>query len=177
MGIINWFKKQDDRPVIKIEPKAIDKIVDALALVFLLLLLVVVFQYYPHLPNLIPTHFGKNGQVDDFGSKNTILLLPALAVFLFVLLQVLNKFPHKFNYLVKITPKNAKKQYRLGTRIMRFTNLFVMLVLYYTVNKIIKISINQKTPAIDKWFMPAIVGITVVGLLIALIASLLNNKK
>jgi len=173
----NFFKKYKNRPRFKIEPTAIDRIVDALALVFLLLLLVMVFQYYPHLPNLIPTHFGKNSQADNFGSKNTILLLPALAVFLFVLLQVLNKFLHKFNYLVKITPKNAKKQYRLGTRIMRFTNLFVMLILYYTVNKIIKISINQKTPVIDKWFIPVIVVISVTGLLIALIISLLNNKK
>jgi len=175
--LFNWFKKYNNRPIIKIEPTALDKIIDAMSLVFLLLILVMVFQYYPDLPNKIPTHFGINGHVDSVGTKNTILLLPALAVVLFILLQVLNRFPHKFNYLVKITPINAERQYRLGTRIMRFTNLFVMLVFYYINFKIIKIAIKQQTPDIDKWFTPAIAGISILGTIIFLTLSLIKNKK
>lgn len=177
MGIFNWFKKYDDRPRIKIEPTAVDRIIDALSLVFLLLLLVMVFQYYPDLPDKIPTHFNSLGQADDFGRKNSILLLPVMAVILFVLIQILGKYPHQFNYLVKITPQNAKKQYRLGARIMRFTNLFVMMVFYYTDYKVIKMSINQETPNLDKWFVPVVLGVTTVGIIVIFTVSILINKK
>ncbi len=175
--LFHWLKKNNNRPIIKIEPTVLDKIIDAVALVFLLLMLAMVFQYYPDLPNKIPTHFGINGQVDSVGSKNTILLLPAFAIVLFVLLQVLGRFPHKFNYMVKITPMNAERQYRLGTRIMRFTNLFVMLVFYYINFKIIKIAIKQQAPLMDKWFGPVVIGISILGTILILTLSLIKNKK
>ncbi len=167
MGFINLFRKYEDRP----------RINDALAFVFLLLMLVMVSQHYADLPEKIPTHFGSGGTVDEFGSKQTILILPTLGVFIFIMMLVLNRFPHKFNYLVKITPENAAQQYRLGTRIIRFANVFVMGIFYYTSYKIVNISLYQTTSALDKWFVPLILGIAILGTISIFIISLLKNKK
>ena len=45
---------------------------------------------YSSLPDTIPTHFGVSGTADDWGSKSTIFLLPALAVPLYFLMSVFN---------------------------------------------------------------------------------------
>jgi len=174
---INLFKKYKDRPKIKIEPTAFDKIIDALSFVFLILLVVMVIQHYPDLPERIPTHFDKTGQADEFGPKTSILLLPVLTLTLFAVLKVVGKFPHKFNYVVKITPENAESQYKLGTRIMRFVNLFVMLVLYYTAYKVINTSMSQETPTLDKWFAPVVLGVSIFGVIAIFVLSFLKNKK
>lgn len=177
MGLINLFRKYEDRPRIKIEPTAFDKILDGIAFVFLLLMLVMVSQHYGNFPEKIPTHFGNAGAVIEYGSKQTILILPTLGVFIFIMMLILNQFPYKFNYLVKITPENAAKQYRLGTRIVRFANVFVMGIFYYTSYKIVNISLHQTTPTLDKWFVPLVLGIAILGTISIYIISLLKNKK
>ncbi len=45
---------------------------------------------YSSLPDTIPTHFGASGTADDWGSKSTIFIFPAMAVSLYVLTSALN---------------------------------------------------------------------------------------
>ena len=115
--------------------------------------------------------------MDDYGKKQSILILPILGIALFVGLNFLYKIPHKFNYIVKITPKNAEQQYRLATRMMRFVNLFVMLIFYFIVYKIINSANNKTTPIMDKWFTPMVLAIALIGGLSVFALSLLKNKK
>lgn len=175
--LINLFKKYDERPRIKIEATVLDKILDGCSLVFLLLMLAMVFQNYADLPNQIPIHFGDNGNVDDYGKKQSIFISPLLGIALFIGLNFLYKIPHKFNYIVKITPKNAEQQYRLATRVMHFANLFVMLIFYFTVYKIINSATNKTTPVMDKWFTTMVLAIAMIGGLSVIVLSLLKNKK
>jgi len=177
MGFVNLFKKFEDRPRIKIEPTALDKIIDALSLVLLVLMLVTVFQNYAQLPDKIPTHFNGAGNANDYGKKQMIWLLPGLGVLLFVGMFILNKFPHNFNYMVKITPQNAKQQYTIGTRIIRFTTLFVMALFYYISYKTVDITLHGTEPTLNKWFSPLIMIITIGGLIAIVLTSILQNKK
>ena len=34
--------------------------------------------FYPSLPDIVPTHWGANGQVNGWGPKSTVLILAAL---------------------------------------------------------------------------------------------------
>jgi len=177
MGFVNLFKKFEDRPRIKIEPTALDKIIDALSLVLLVLMLVTVFQNYGHLPDKIPTHFNSAGEVNDYGNKQMIWLLPAIGLAMSIGMFFLNKMPHNFNYLVKITPENAKQQYTIGTRIIRFTNLFVMVVFYYISYKTVDITLHETAPVLNKWFSPIIMTLTIGGLIAVVLISVLQNNK
>jgi uncharacterized membrane protein len=175
--LFNFFKKYSDRPIIKIEPTAFGKILDAIAFVLLLLLLVYVFQNYPNLPERIPKHFGSGGRVDEFGKKQSILFLPIIATVIFVLIMILKRFPHKFNYMVKITPKNAEQQYKIGVKIIQISNVFAMAVLWYTSFKIINIALHKDKPDLGDWFAPLVSGIAIIGTLSVIIISVLKNKK
>ncbi len=177
MGFINIFKKYEDRPRIKIEPTALDKILEATSLVLLVLIWVTVIFNYESLPLKIPMHFNAAGEVNDYGNKQMIWLLPSLGLVLFVALFFLNKIPHKFNYLVKITPENAKQQYTIGIRIIRFTNLFVMALFYYIVYKTVSITMGTGSETLSTWFSPFIMFLSIGGLITIAIVSVAFNKK
>jgi len=177
MGFVNLFKKYENRPRIKIESTAFDKIIDALSLVLLVLIWATVFLNYTDLPAKIPMHFNAAGEIKEYGNKQMIWLLPAIGIVLFILFFFLNKIPHKFNYLVKITPQNAKQQYTIGTRIIRFTNLFVMGLFYYIVYKTVAITQATGETTLNKWFSPLIMFVSIGGLVVIAIVSIVSNKK
>lgn len=66
------------------------------------------------LARTIPIHFTAPGEVDNYGNKIIIIILSTLATIVYAGLSFLNKFPHHFNYIRKITVGNALHQYTLA---------------------------------------------------------------
>src|SRR5690606_5186026 len=62
------------------------------------------------------------------GSKNTIFLLPVISLILVAGLIFLMRFPHKFNYLNKITPENAAFEYQRMRIMLRVINALTSLM-------------------------------------------------
>jgi uncharacterized membrane protein len=78
------------------------------------------------LPEIIPIHFNLRGELDGYGSKNTVLFLLPVMAFLYVMLTIAARYPHVYNYLVEITEENAAAQYKLAVRLVRTLKLEVM---------------------------------------------------
>ena len=51
--------------------------------------------FYPSLPDIVPTHWGANGQVNGWGPKSTVLILAALPFAMLILLEVIRKIDPK----------------------------------------------------------------------------------
>jgi uncharacterized membrane protein len=63
------------------------------------------------IPDRVPSHFGLAGQPDNYSGKETLLILSAVILILYVILSLLRRYPHIYNYPVAITDANAPKQY------------------------------------------------------------------
>jgi uncharacterized membrane protein len=105
-------------------------------------LVVLPLCYYSKLPVEIPGHFNLLGQVDAYGKRETIWLLPGVGLFLYVGLTVLNRYPWIFNYPVKVTKDNAPNCYRTGTRIIRMVKVFIVLLFLFLTFKTIHIAMG-----------------------------------
>lgn len=114
------------RPVIKLKLSFFDLFAEVVALVLLLLLWIMILAGYSRLPETIPVHFNLSGTADGFGSKKEIFGSAAIATAIYQALSLLNKFPHKSNYLTTITTANALQQYTMGTRIIRILKILVI---------------------------------------------------
>lgn len=123
------FNKQD-RPIIPIELKTFDKIIEAIALIIFISIWVTVIYFYKSLPQIIPVHFDLSGNVDRMGDKSSIFTLPFIASFIYLLLTIISKYPQSFNYLQEITLDNAKSQYTFATRLLRVIKVIVLSVLF-----------------------------------------------
>ncbi len=143
----------EERPILVIEKKTIDHIFVWGAWFLLIGTWIFSMVKYSHLPSIIPTHYGLNGQADGFGHKSTIYLLPGITTAIAILFSVLCKYPHKFNYLTRIDASNARQQYASALRLMRFLQFFITCIFGYLTYKEISGAINKHSQ-LDFWLIP-----------------------
>lgn len=116
------------QPVIDLPKSTAETWLDVAAWLFAGLGLALAIGYYGGLPEQIPTHFNASGVADKFGSRNTIFLLPVFAIILSAGMMLLLRYPHKFNYLNKITPENAAFEYSRMRFLLRVVNALTNLL-------------------------------------------------
>lgn len=161
-----------NRPRISVPYEPMDIIVDLISVSLLILMMSYTVLSYSELPDVIPSHFNAQGDVDGHSKKLFIWFLPVIGIVTFTGLFILNKYPHIHNYMVNITEANALKNYRFSTRIVRFTNLFVILVLGFTNYAMIEGAKGDKV-SLGSWFTPVVIGLS---LLLPVIILIYNNK-
>jgi len=172
------FKKNRDpkvnKPVLKLEMDPADWILEILAIVGLLCFLGFMIYQYANLPDTIPTHFNSEGKPDSYGSKKDMWLFPAVALVLYAILTLISRIPEKLNYFVKITQSNARIQYLLVIRLIRYLKLTMVLILFYIGYKSVMISLHHSN-TIGTWFLPVYISVILIPIIIYIILSLRNR--
>ncbi|MBK1810969.1 DUF1648 domain-containing protein [Clostridium sp. YIM B02505] len=108
------------RPILKIPYSSLERILEIVSIAAIIVVIGLLTAYWDDVPQRIATHFDIRGNPDDWGSKNTLLIIPIMSVFFYVLLTTVSKFPHIFNYVVDISELNARFQYSNARRLMIF---------------------------------------------------------
>lgn len=119
---------QTYRPKLEIQPSPVDMAVEIMAVAGLVVHAIMLAHFWPMIPHTVATHFGANGKPDGWGPKNTMLMLPVLSVVIWGVFTVLNRFPHIFNYPVRLTPENAERQYKIATSVIRWLKMEIIWV-------------------------------------------------
>lgn len=124
----------ENRPRIKVDKTLLQKCLDIAALTFLILGIIYLSLEWSGIPNRVPVHFNAAGEADNWGSKTAIILMPGLGILIWGVFTMLERYPHRYNYVVKITEGNAALQYRSAVVLMRFLkNTIAFLFAYLTV--------------------------------------------
>jgi uncharacterized membrane protein len=131
---------------------------------------------YTDLPDTIATHFDGSGNPDGFDSKQSIWLIPSIATVLYIGMVIINNYPHIHNYMVAITEENALKNYRFSTRLLRVVNFLSMLLMAYITYMIIASAHGEKL-VMGSWFIPIILGVSIILPIILIIYMKTLNKK
>ena len=127
------------------------------------------------MPEIIPIHFGASGKADHYGNKIIFLLLPTIATTLYFGLTQLNKYPHLFNYLTKITEDNAPTQYTKAKRLLRYFKLIILLIFSIAILSIYLTTIGViNGPGV--WFLPVIFGLISIPTIIYIGQSFNKNN-
>ena len=132
-----------------------DKSIDILILLTIVLTWFLVILNYNSLPEIIPIHHDLKGNIDRYGSKASIWYLPVISTLIVGGMRFINKFPHHFNYLVKITPGNARSQYTGATRMIRYFQWMVALVFLFIIYDIVQSALSGSS-FMGVWFIPVL---------------------
>ncbi|MGF1556688.1 DUF1648 domain-containing protein [Paucihalobacter sp.] len=165
-----------DRPKIKVPFETVDYIAELASIAILIIMWCYVFMEYQSLPDIIPTHFNAAGIADDYGSKNTLFIIPSVATGIYILLFILNLYPHIHNYSVNITQENAHKNYKFSVRFLRIFNFFMCLMFGYITHNIV-ISTHFPEQGISPYFLPILVGFCVALPVLAIYFQRKINKS
>ncbi len=165
----------ESRPVIQLDPSPLDTALEWASNLLLAIIWSVSVYAFFKLPTFIPIHFNALGQADSYGNKGTLFILPFLATILWFGLSQLNKYPHMFNYLTRITAENAKKQYMLATRLFRVLKLAII-VIFLLILLLIFMTTTGVTHGFGIWVLPLIIAILLIPTIVYIIISVKKEK-
>ena len=161
----------ENRPKLKLSLTTTDKIVELLGIISIVAIWILVITSYGKLPDKIPIHYNLNGEVDRISAKESIFALPIIATILFLGLTLLNRYPHHFNYLTKITEENAYNQYSITTKMIRFLKLIVVVIFGIIEWKTIQ-NAQSTADGLGMWFLPIMLVIICIPLIFFIVKSI-----
>ena len=80
--------------------------------------IVIVLCRFPVLPEKIPTHFNAAGEIDGYGGRASLLLMPLIGLVTDAVLAITARFPKSWNLGVRVTMLNRVRVYRLARDMM-----------------------------------------------------------
>ncbi|PZP42898.1 MAG: hypothetical protein DI598_16400 [Pseudopedobacter saltans] len=159
------------RPKVNLQLSTIDKTFEIVGWMAFLCIWILIIVNYHRLPNSIPIHYNGKGEVDGFGGKTSIIILPTIASFLFVGMTYLNKFPHLFNYPTNITDDNAPIQYTYATRLIRYLKTIIVIIFGWSTLQTIRGAIGS-TNSLGVWLFPMMSGLIFIPIVYFVVKSM-----
>lgn len=137
------MNKRGIRPVLNLPASPAETVLGLIAAAGVVFAIVTLVVHWAALPERVPTHFGPSGRPDAWGSKTSLLLLAAFSIVLYAGLTVLARYPHKYNYPVRITEENAPRQYLLARAFIGWLKVEVVWLLGYIERKTIQVALGE----------------------------------
>mgnify|MGYP000288640196 CR=1 FL=1 len=160
------------RPRIKIPLTPLEILLELLSLAGLAGAVWMLMKFWPELPAAIPKHFGPTGEVDAWGDRSSLYFVLGTNLFLYVMLTIVRRFPHTFNYPVRITADNAQRQYQLAIWYMALLKAQVVWLFVYLEWQIIQVAL-ERSSGLGTWFLVVVL----VGLLLPILIYVLVARK
>jgi hypothetical protein len=101
----------------------------------------------------VPTHFNLAGQADAWGSPQTLLVLPAMALIVLLLMTIVSRFPAAFNFPVRVTPANRAQLESIALDMIAWLRLEVVAI-FALIQRATIASTEQGKNALSSWLLP-----------------------
>jgi len=159
-------------PRIKIPITPLEFLLELVSILGLVIAALILIKLWPDLPASIPKHFGPTGEVDAWGDRSSLYFVLGTNLFLYVMLTIVRRFPHTFNYPVRITADNAQRQYQLAIWYMALLKAQVVWLFVYLEWQIIQVAL-ERSSGLGTWFLVVVL----VGLLLPILIYVLVARK
>lgn len=123
-----------ERPKLKIPKTRFELFFDGVTILLFGLSIVYLVSVWSLLPAEVPAHYNMAGEVDRWGSKWEMVIVPIIALMMWIGMAVLERYPHVYNYL-NLTKDNVRAQYKNARLMLNVVkNIIVLLFAYMTWN-------------------------------------------
>ena len=160
------------RPVIRNKNTFWGKVSEIILFLFVVWMVLWPICQFARLPETIPTHINIRGDIDGYGNRIVVLVLPIVGVLFYVGLSFLQKVPHLYNYPIEVTDDNARVLYALGVQMVRFVKTIMIIMLVYLTYSLICLARGVKLR-----FGAVIIICSCVVLAIGMIFYIVKMKK
>lgn len=150
------MKKKKEQ--INIQLDTIDWIFEILGLFSILFLIFLPLFYFSSLPETIPTHFGWEGNPNDYGEKMMIWILPIIGVILYVSMIFLNQFIKTYYDPRAASIKEAEYQAMQSSKLIRILNSLISAAFAYITWISIQVALQQ-SEGLGGLFIPAFISL------------------
>jgi len=119
---------------------------------------VMAISFWANLPAQIPAHFDLAGRPDAWSGKWILALVAVMSAVTYAAVGLACRAPHRFSYLVAITPENAERQYRFARLLMRVIEVEAVWLMTYLQWQTIHVALGRSF-GLGIWWFPAVIAI------------------
>lgn len=130
---------------------------------------------YGNTPENISTNYNHNGEPDGLGHKSSLIVIYIVGLILYLGLSILSRYPHLYNYPVKITSDNIRLQYLLGRSLINMLNLGLVIIFLFIIESGLNYSPNNQNLLMGGYFVYFALGVTFIPIVIYFVLSLKNK--
>lgn len=140
------------RPKLKLKISRLELILNVLGMTAFIGSLIYLLIVWPSLPGEVPAHYNGVGEVDRWGSKWEIIIMPMIGLMMWIGLTILERYPHVYNY-TNITEENVRAQYLNGRMMINVLKNVMIGIFAYLNWKDIQIALGYQD-TLGVWFLP-----------------------
>ena len=162
------MKKQ---PVLHVPNSNLARCLDIVAILIFLAAIIYLIIQFPSLPDQVPGHYDASGAVDRWGSKMEMLILPVVGISLWILMTIMEKYPHTFNY-INLRQDNVEVQYRNAKLMMNVLKNESVLLFSFLIYQGIRVATGE-AEGLSNLFMPIFL-VVIFGSMIIFVIKMLR---
>jgi Protein of unknown function (DUF1648) len=115
----------------------------------------VLLLYWNDLPARVPTHFGATGVADRWGFKRHMILLPVIALSVYIVITLAVRFGNPGNSLLAVTTENEERQKAVMTRLAAWIQAEIVWLFALIEWQSIRVAMGR-AEGLGGWFLPAV---------------------
>ncbi|QDQ00990.1 DUF1648 domain-containing protein [Lysinibacillus fusiformis] len=160
------------RPILKLPKTKYEKMWDYIGGGLFVVSILYIVMMWGKIPAEIPAHFNGAGEVNRWGSKIELLILPFIGIFLWVFLGLLEKAPHMHNYPARLNESNVEAFYLNSRKILNEVKNLCLILFAFISFQTVRIAL-EKVDTLGWWFLPCLL----IGTAIQIIKGLVTSSK
>ena len=158
------------RPILKLPKTKFEKLWDYIGCGIFMLSILYIFIMWSEIPEEVPGHFNGAGEVDRWGTKIELFILPFIGVFLWVLLSLLEKAPHMHNYPARLNENNVKVFYLNSRKTLNEIKNLCLIIFAVISFQMVRIAIGE-IETIGWWLLPIVLIGTAIPIIKGIVAT------
>lgn len=160
------------RPILELPKTKRERIWDYIGGGIFLASIFYIIVIWGKLPDEVPAHFNGAGEVDRWGSKVELFILPFIGLFLWILMGLLEKAPHMHNYPARLNESNVEAFYLNSRKLLNEIKNLCLILFAIISFQIVRIALGE-AQSLGWWFLP----ILLIGMAIVIIKGLVAASK
>lgn len=160
------------RPVLKLPKTTTERIWNVVGILLFTASIIYIIVSFGSLPDKIPAHFNGAGEVDRYGSKFELLVLPSIGLILWVFLEIVERKPHIHNYPSRLNETNVEAFYMISRKMLNVIKNLCLLLFAYISFETVQIGLGE-AESISNWLLPIII----VGMFVPMVYGILQQRK
>lgn len=160
------------RPILDLPKTKREKVWDWIGSGVFLASILYIIVVWGKIPDEVPGHFNGVGEVDRWGSKFELFLLPFMGLFLWILLGLLEKAPHMYNYPPRLNENNVEAFYLNSRKILNEVKNYCLILFAIISFQMVRIALGD-AQSLGWWFLPLVI----IGTAYPIIKGIVLNTK
>lgn len=167
-GGVRMMSSSLQRPKLAIPKTTGEKIADIIGYGAYIGALVFLLYHWQRLPDEVPAHYNAVGEVDRWGSKMELFILPVVGFFLALFMQMVERFPETHNYPARLNEQNAHAFYTLSRKLTnQLKNSSLVIFSLLTIQTVL--IAQEKLDSLSSLFLPFFMVVVCAPIVICLV--------